>query len=337
MNSGSVEDNKGKEDNKRKKDSKDKSIFRFFSNYFWTAITILLLTLLVQSYFKTENFFFISVLLFFSTFSIAIIVATSFSYTLGTKEFIDFIQQKLEDIVISRKFLANIDISKKEEALYSILQPSETQEKGLYLNLQKYYEHFISEVINVSKKNIRTIYRLDVIVSYDEKNILYSLGQASYRLYPSEQGYLPIPVGVVDSEESGCKKIIINPPNEKPELIDISKIKFEEHMDGAKITSVDLKKYDKKYPYLDIEIEFIEYGHDHWLAFQFLIMQPTDGFNFKLRCEKDITIKDTMYFDMSNDYNILEHTDNTISLSNYRWMQERSGLMIVVSRPEKFS
>lgn len=315
--------------------NKKKSIFRFFSNYFWTATIILLLTLLAQSYFKPDDFFFLSVLLFFSTFSIAIIVATFFSYTLGTKEFIDFIQQKLEDIVISRKFLSNIELSKKEEALYSILQPSEAQEKGLYSNLQKYYEHFISEVINVSKKNIRTIYRLDVIVSYDEDNILYSLGHASYRLYPSEQGYLPIPVGVVDSEKSGCKKIVINPPNEKPELIDISKIKFEEHTDGAKMAAVDLKKYDERYPYLDIEIEFVEYGHDHWLAFQFLVMQPTDGFNFKLRCEKDITIKETMYFDMSNDYNILEQTENIISLSNYRWMQERSGLMIVASRPEK--
>lgn len=320
--------------NIKKSEIEKKSIFRFFSNYFWIAIVVLLLTLLVQSYFQSTNFIFIAVLLFFSTFAISIIVATVFSYTLGTKEFIDFIEKKLEDIVISRKFLSNIDIARKEEALYSILQPSVIKEKGLYSNLNKYYEHFIADVINVSKKNIRTMYRLDVTISYDENNILYSLGNVCYRLYPSEKGYLSIPIGINDSQNSGCKKIVVNPPNEKAKEIDIDKLEFKNHLDGAKIAAVDLKEYNNKYAYLDIEIDFIEYGHDHWIAFQFVVLQPTDGFNFKLRCEKDITIKEKMYFDMNNDYNTSEETNSFISLSNYKWMQERSGLVVVASRPE---
>jgi|GEM_PF-1167116 len=311
-----------------------KSIFNFFSSYFWGASIVLLLTLLIQAYFNPKNFFFVAILLFASTISISMIVATFFTYTIGTKEFIQFIQKKLEDIVISRKFLSNIDVERKEEALHALLKPSDIQEKNLYSNLQEYYQHFISEVMTVSKKNVRTMYRLDVEADYKKDGILFAKGTVVYRIFPSEKGYIPIQIGVNDNDKSGCKKLIINPPSEKPITVDIKKLEFKDHHDGAKIASIDLKKYDIKYSHLDIEIEFLEFGHDHWLAFQFVNMQPTDGFNFKLSCKKDITIKEKMIFDMDNDYNVVSDDNKSITLSNYQWMQERSGLVVIVSKPE---
>jgi hypothetical protein len=121
----------------------------------------------------------------FSTIGISLLIASFFSYTTSTKEFIDNITQYLKDIVIDKTFLANLDEISKKQALSSLIKPS-NQDKQVYSHIENYYDKFIQEVFDVTKKNIRTEYVVNSEVLYDvDKKRLFCRNKIRYRLYPS--------------------------------------------------------------------------------------------------------------------------------------------------------
>lgn len=101
-------DNQNTSDNNSKNDDNtDEAFFNFFSKYFWFAIVVVLLSIITQNLIdeKTYGYFIISILVtLFSTLGLTILVASLFTYTLGTKEFIEYIENKLENIIIGRNF-----------------------------------------------------------------------------------------------------------------------------------------------------------------------------------------------------------------------------------------
>ena len=323
---------------KKKKEGKRK-FFEIFSKYFWSAIVIVLVSIIIQENLDKTTAYYLTLSIlatFFSTLGLTLIVASLFTYTLGTKEFIDYIEDKLESIIIGRNFLANMDSERKEEALHAILKSSKSQKK-IYSNIDEYYEYYIHDVMNVSKKNVRSDYKIRADIMYDpDKKRVYADGSVQYRLYPSDNGYVPITLGIDKDNLSKCKRLDIFDAEGKLTKIDVSKLNYIETKESeTKTATVELNSYDFKADnHLTIEIDFTEYGFNHWMAFKFLIFQPTDGINLEIKCFDDISLKERKIFDITSKYHTSIDEEQHFKISSHQWVQEGSGFMLIVSKPE---
>lgn len=315
-----------------------KWLFNFFSNYIWVGLFIVLGTALIDQYTIEKNYF-ISVLIeLLKSIGIAIAVAAIFTYASGTSKFIEKIQTLLQDIVVNRNFLGNIDSSSKREALNALIKPS-NEEIKIYSNIEDYLNTYINNTMDVTKKCVRSNYSVNSRAYIDkEKNKVAVISKISYRLFPTKDGYSAIQLGFSIQETiSYCQSIIINTHHGDRDIIKREKIKFEKTtVDAGEINlyTLDLKEYDKSCSHLDIEINMVEYGEDHWMLLSFQAMQPTDGFKHHLRCEDGLLVSQHATFIHGAKFYIDKNDKkNEISTSCNEWINEGSGLSVVISKP----
>src|SRR6185295_8663020 len=166
----------------------------FFANYLWLGIVIILASVIANDYFSIPPSlsppFSIKVLIDTTeAIGIAIVIASIFTYASGTSEFMTKIRELLQDIVVSRDFLGNIDSASKREALSAILKPS-TEERNIYSNIEDYYNYYISQTLDISKKCVRSNYTVYYRAYWDNKTKRVAAdGIYQYRLYPTVDGY----------------------------------------------------------------------------------------------------------------------------------------------------
>lgn len=313
-------------------------IKNFFSNYVWLGIFLIIVSILIDEKYPSnlrEYWVGISLKLIEAV-GISIFIAAIFTFASGTSEFINKIKSLLEDIIVKRNFLSNIDPEAKKEALKSIIQPS-TSEINKYPNIGDYYGYFINKTLEIGKKSVRSNYQVTSRVYFDEqKNKIAIEGIYSYRLYPSSEGFNDIVVGFED-KESCCVYVNVSDPSgeqkpfENPELI--------EQNDGGDITyraTIKINDFGIGKNHLDVELCVIEYGSDHWKMVQFKALQPTDGFKFSLRCEKDIFIQEHAIFVVGAKYYLNVSDDRKyISISCNQWVNEGTGLCVLTSIPHQ--
>ncbi len=130
-----------------------------FSKYLWGGMLLLTISLLIQENIDESRFVWTTIVELVKTVSISIIVASIFTYTLGTVEFLDNITKLLENVVVSRKFLGNLSGDSKKQALKSLLE-SPDRDKDIYQHIEKYYEDYIRDTLNIANKNVRSNYSI---------------------------------------------------------------------------------------------------------------------------------------------------------------------------------
>lgn len=310
----------------------------FFSNYVWIGIVLILISVLVDSKYPiSERSYFIGIMLkLLEAVGISIFIASIFTFASGTSEFINKIKNLLEEIIVKRNFLSNIDPESKKEALKSIIQPS-TSEINKYPNIGDYYGFFIDKTLEIGKKSVRSNYQVSSRVYFDKsKNKIATEGIYSYRLYPSSEGFNDIVVGFED-KESYCIHVNINDPH--GEQKQFTKPNLKEQNDGGDITyraTIQINDFGSGKNHLDVELCVIEFGADHWKMVQFKALQPTDGFKFSLRCESDITIQEHAIFVVGAKYYLnLSEDRKYISVSCNQWVNEGTGLCVLTSIPHE--
>ena len=123
---------------------------KIFINAFWVGILLIVFSLWIQQCFSPTRSYWIVILKLFENAGIAIVIATIFTFVIGTTEFIEFINKKLENIIVSNSFLANISPEHKKKAIQLIIQPTEN-EIDKYPNIVDYYGSLSTKMINISK------------------------------------------------------------------------------------------------------------------------------------------------------------------------------------------
>lgn len=313
-----------------------KELFKeFFLNYFWLGLVIILAAVIINEKCpESESISIITNVL--ESIGIAIMVASIFTFASGTSGFVEKMKSLLEDIIIKRDFLGNIDPEGKKEALKSLIQPS-ASEKSKYPNIGDYYGYFINKTLEIGFKSVRSNYQINARAFLDSsKNLIAVESTYSYRVYPSSEGFQPIILGFPEEESgtSDCQHVAISTPDGKRELHD--NLEFEIHDQGGDISrraSIDTKKFNDQ-PHLDIEIKTIEYGADHWSLIDFQALQPTDGFKFKLHCDGDVSIQQNLIFVVGANYYVDESSNKKdLSITCNQWINEGSGLSVLVSVP----
>lgn len=313
---------------------------KFFLNYVWIGVVLLLISIILDldNPSNTRPYALSIFIKSVEAVGLAVLIAAIFSFASGTSEFIEKIRGLLEDIIVRRNFLANIDPEGKKEALKTLIQPS-ASEKNKYPNIGNYYGYFINKTLEIGRKSVRSNYQVTSRAYFDlVKGKIAIEGIYSYRLYPSSDGFNDITVGFEEPKDgdSFCSYVSVSDPDglrkifENPELI--------EHDEGGDISSratLPIKEFGDGKNHLDVELKVTEYGTDHWSLIQFKALQPTDGFKFYMRCDGDIEIREHAIFVVGAKYYLDLHQDKkSITVSCNQWINEGTGLCVLVSIPQ---
>ncbi len=307
----------------------------FFSKYLWMGLLWLALALLLQEQIGKQHFIVHALIELVKTVAISVVVASIFSFTLGTAEFVGKIKDLLEDVVVSRNFLGNLSGSGKREALKSLLK-APARDKGGYQHIERYYENYVGDTLGIENKNVRSNYSINATAFYDSDSKRVGVKSIySYRLYPSADGYKDLKIGFDEGDElSTVEKIVVNMPDGTRTLFDNINFTSEEKA-GSKdrIAIFPLNDYSETFEHLDIEAHMIEYGADHWFMYTFKALQPTDGFRFYLKCECNLEVRNYSVFDTGKAYHVDRVGVHEISVNCYQWIKEGVGLAILISYP----
>jgi len=311
-------------------------ISKDFRHYFWIGILFIILSLFLQVYIQNKNLWWNVSIMFLQTLGISMFVASLFSFVVDSYSFQEKLRKLVENIVLKRDFLRELPIERKKEALHYLLKPSESEIEK-YSNIEDFYNYFIEEIMNVSKKNIRSNYNINISVKYDkQKDRVFSEGVYSYRLYPSEDGYTPIIIGFLKDDKFSSAELIINFPNGDRRKFSHKEIEelFKED-DVAKKAFIEINDFCKGFHHLDIELRVKEYGYNHWMNVFFKAEQATDGFKMSVFCEKGLKIRNFLLFDVGHNYHVdLSSKRDEFHISCYQWIEEGAGVSLVISRPE---
>lgn len=307
--------------------------FKLFTNYFWLGIVFILLAVILDLQYPNMSFGYHVVIKTIESIGIAVLVASIFTYASGTSEFVDKIKALLQDIVVSRNFLGNIDSESKRDALSALIKPS-TEEKQAYSNIEDYLNTYISQAMDVTSKCVRSNYLISARAYIDSGTVLVD-SNISYRLYPTKDGYSDIKVGFLLSEEkSSCRKIVVNTPHGKRSVIvDFNYDEVEIDAGVARLATIPLSEYAKNCSHLDISIEMTEAGSDHWIMLSFATLIPTDGFRHILRCEDGLIINGHHTFIHGAKFYIDQPSNIELTASCNEWINEGTGISVLISLP----
>jgi hypothetical protein len=237
---------------------------QFFLNYLWLGVAILLVAILFdKSYPEPERYYWLTIFIkLIEGVGVSVLIASIFTFASETSEFVEKIRNLLEDIVVRRNFLANIDPDAKKEALKALIQPTES-EKNKYPNIGDYYGFFIDKTLAISSKSVRSNYAINARAYFcSDKNKIAIEGIYTYRLYPSSTGFNDIILGFEDVE-SFCSMVTVCRPN--GERKEEKKPKLLKHDDGGDITyraSIPINEFADGDNHLDVELRLTEFGTD---------------------------------------------------------------------------
>lgn len=309
-----------------------------FSKYLWLGVILLLIAIIFNKYLGQAGFLpYVGIQLVQSV-AVAIIVASIFTYTMGTAEFVDKIKDLLEDVVVSRRFLGNLSSKDKEEALHAILKASDAESK-IYSNITRFYSHHVSKTLEIREKCVRSNYTITARAFYDySKKLVAVSGIYSYRLFPGATGYQPIKVGFDEGDvNSRIERVIVHKPNGERRVFEAIELFPQENV-GAhdRLGSVATEEIGKGQDHLDIEIHVLEYGLDHWFMFTFKALQPTDGFRLNLMCTNGLEVRKHCVFDDGNAYHVDSDSPQELNIACHQWIKEGVGVSILISIPHSF-
>ena len=313
---------------------------KVFPGYFWIGLTLILLSIILDKYIESEKYSFLITIFInlIQSIGVSILVATIFSFAATTADFTQRIKGFLEDIIINRNFLSNIEPEGKKEALRALIKPSDKELNNLP-NINDYYDHFINNTLAVQSKNVRSNYSIQVKVYIDSNDgKVKAEGVYTYRLYPSVNGYNPIMVGFDEEKKTGSECIHIKVYNQKGELFTkkiskLQEIKEDGNTHRRQEGKIDLKnqKIAKDQKYLDIELKVIEVGNIDSLLLQFKALQPTNGFKFNLECSENLQIRNHAVFVVNaKHYETLSEDKKSITISCNQWINEGSGVCVSI-------
>ncbi|MGS0737992.1 hypothetical protein ACVBEG_15910 [Pseudomonas sp. GG8] len=307
---------------------------RFFVNYMWLGVVILLVSIIFDLYYpeSTRGKPLSIAIKLLDGIGVSVIIASVFTFASGSSEFTDKIKNLLKDIVIKRDFLSNIDPESKKEALKALIQPS-FSEKNKYPNIGDYYGFSIEKTLEIKEKSVRSNYSINARAYFCRaKSAIAIEGIYTYRLYPSATGFNDIVLGFEDKQSFCTSVSVCTPKGERKVVENPALSEFSEGGDISYRSTIPVQEFAVGQNHVDVELKLTEYGQDHWKLIQFKALQPTDGFRFYIYCDGNIKIQEHSIFVVGAKYQLdVSENKNSLSFSCNQWVNEGTGLCVLVS------
>lgn len=315
-------------------------ITKVFHNYLWIGLVIILISIILSISMENKSPYLSIVIKLLESIGISIFIASIFSFAASSSDFVERVRKLLEEIIVKRNFLANIEPDKKKEVLRTLITPSDIELEN-FPNINDYYNYFINNIISVSSKNVRSNYNIRTKIYFDESdNKIKSEGIYSYRLYPSKEGFSPVRIGFNEEQNTGSICEYVKIYNSKGEMktftkenIILQSISIEGATNCRKEGKIDISddEISKNEKYLDIELKVIEIGTQGSLLLEFTALQPTNGFKFILECHDNLKIEDHAVFVVNaKHYENIDEAHQNLSITCNQWINEGSGLCVSI-------
>lgn len=319
----------------------------FFSKWFFLGIILILISIIWEKTLGPRNdtvlYFLQSIgVTFFSTIGISIFVGSIFNWIIGTQNFSDYVKSKIVNVLISRDYIGDLDVEKKESMLKSIMRPQKSISL-VYSRINDYFELYAKRSMRLFKEQqFRSNLCLTGKAKKDQNGYVYMDYKLMYRTYVVDSEHKDLEVGFNENELSKVKSTRVALPDQGFKKLDVIEIKKNQAASDylrndsvtkmVRVAVLPSEEY-KKADYLNVEQEIEEYGNDHWINFSYRSSKPTDSMSMVFECDNDLVIKDAVPYGPMNSFDITVSEDKkTISVICGRWMDPGYGVNILIAK-----
>jgi len=249
----------------------------FFSSWFFIGLIILLLGVILES--NNEKigdeykYWYAIAYDLLKNIGIAVLISNVFSHVIGTQQFIDFIRDKLINIIVSKDFIQKLNKDERRDMLHVILRPTKELSQ-IYSGINRYFNTYITDSLKLFNSHYRSSYNINAEAMIDkDKNVVYVEADLNYRIYKVLGEYEKLPIGFED-EESKVIFTKVTAPGGLEEIIENVDLKKKEDIENEELlkndpsiltgSTVQIPDSFKEFSQLDVSRRVIEYGNDHW-------------------------------------------------------------------------
>lgn len=317
----------------------------FFSKWFFGGIILILSSIIWQKSLGPQNesisYFLQSVgVTFLSTIGISIFVGSIFNWIIGTQNFSDYVKSKIVNVLISKDYIGDLDVEKKESMLMSIMRPNKLISL-VYSRINDYFQLYAKRSMNLFKEQqFRSNLSLEGRAKYGENGKVCVDYRFSYRTYVVDKEHENLRVGFNDDKAKIKKTKVALPDKEYEEITSniVEKNQVSGYLGNDCATrlifesSLPNDNY-RKAKYLNVIREMEEYGENHWINFSYRSSKPTDGLSMTIDCEDDLIVKDAVPYGPTNGFNVTISDDKKrVSIICNAWMDPGYGVNILIAK-----
>ena len=317
----------------------------WYKLFFWYFLIGLILIIFHVVYSKEINLLLINYPswqklfnIFISIISIlgpSLVVASLFSYSIETKDFINYIIDKVEKVMIKKEFFDRLDNIEKKETMKKLLTPSDEKFK-IFSIYKNYLEERITKSMSSLDFPVKSHFSIEVDARI-ENNMVCFEETIYHRVYKGKNGFDPIEYGLCESDNKfEFISLQFIPRNGK--YIQIEKKEMNvtrvEEESGHKwlIYCYNIPKSIET-DYISVIIKTKEYGCDHWQMYSYKTIYPSEGMKVKINCDDGLIIKEHLIFDNDKNYICNFSEDKRkIEISTDRWISSGNGINVLVAR-----
>ena len=309
----------------------------FFSRWFYIAIILVLIGLIfasIESSHKEHQYFFDLISKLSESVGIAILVANIFSFTIGTTEFLQYIRQRLIDIVVSKDFIARLNQEEQRELLKMTLKPPRKLSE-IYSGIDDYFKNYIDNSLALFDTCYRGHIVLSAEASMDQENHRLRVDlQLDYIVYRVAERFDPLLLWF-EGEDSVHVETKIKSPRGEHEILTEQKLtELHDIRDPSMKQGYEMEVPDRfnQYRHINISRKIIEYGNDHWQIFSYKTIKPCDQLLLNLRCKDGIVVRRCDTYGLQDDFEIETSEDKThIRVAYNDWLSPGFGVNILLA------
>lgn len=315
---------------------------KFFKNFlFWGVIVTLIgviFDLVIAKYWDNATFILLCNIIsnVFLTVGVGLIVGYIMDMTKNNDTFIEYIQNRIKSVVISKDFIRKLSSEEKQKIVEQCLLEDNIHDKMI-----QYVKYKTEKLSKLSNGNLRS--NIDYTTTASKKNgkvLLHTV--MSYRIYKVNNTYQNIE-HIFDKPTSKVLEMSIINSKKKFYKIDQALLKNTPYVinenDTLYINSVEVPSHLKNENSLSLKILVEEEGYDHWAHLVWMSLYPTDTITYKIICKDGLIIKEHFIFDDQKGlyYTHKEKDDNgnitEYTISCDEWTDPYTGFLLIISEP----
>lgn len=317
----------------------------FFSKWLFGGVIIILISIIWKSFIGNDDnsvFYFIQSvsISLLSTLGISVFLGSIFNWIIGTQSFSDYVKSKIVNVLISRDYIGDLDLEKKESMLKAIMKPNKLI-SNIYSRINDYFELYVKRSMLLFKEQqFRSELALNGKVVYGEDNLVCVKYRFSYRTYVVDSEHENLRLGFND-DKSRVVSTKVALPDKNFENLSSDEVPKKNVPGFLGQDCVTKKVFESVLPndeyrkakYLNVIREIEEYGESHWINYSYRSSKPTDGMTMTLECENDLIIKDVVPYGPINGFDIKISDDKkNVSIIRSGWMDPGYGVNVLIAK-----
>lgn len=272
----------------------------------------------------------------FSTVGVSLIIGYVIDMTRNSNDYISYTEDRLQNILISQKYLSGLPKEKKCEIIRKCLT-------GNIRNhlLSEYVQDKSNKIYELCSGHLRNnIDYITTVSMQGDKVLLHTV--MCYKIFKVNDNYQDIR-HIFNQSTGKIISIKIKTPDKKfynvpQNLLSVKEI-INNQTETAYGNTITIPDKLKNHNSLSIEAVIEEYGYDHWAHLCWMSLYPTEGISYKIICKDDLIIKEKSIFDDPNGlFSTYTEKNEQGQITSYTikcedWTDPYTGFSVIISKP----